>query len=122
LKIQKITHNEVKPLISKSKGDKVCLKDTKTTQWFGVYQEEALCGCAGVIIKNGKGRIRGVFILPDCRKFGMGSKLMRYIVEYMEDSGVSYIDQLSSHPNWWLKNGWTTKSIVTNGSWIYKKI
>lgn len=121
LKIQKITHNIIKPLISKSKNDKVCLKDTKTTEWFGIYTE-SLSGCAGVIIKNGKGRIRGVFILPEKRKLGLGSQLMSYIIDYMEESGVTYIDQLSSSPSWWVKNGWTIKSNVKNGSWIYKKI
>jgi GNAT superfamily N-acetyltransferase len=122
LKIKKINHSKVKPLIKFSKNDVVCLKDTKTTEWFGLY-EPNLIGVAGVIIKSGKGRIRGVFILPEKRKMGYGSQLMSYIIEYMESKGVSYIDQLSSHPNWWInKNGWKIKSIVKNGSWIYTKI
>ena len=119
-KIETVSHEVIKKLSNKAKLDKVNLKDTKTTKWFAIYGNDILLGCAGTILKHGKGRIRGVFILPQYRKFGFGSKLMTHIIEDLKNNHACYIDQLSSQPNWWIKNGWKTKSIVKNGSWIYK--
>lgn len=117
-----IDYNMVKTLNNKAKLDKVCLKDTQTTKWFGAYLDNVLCGVAGTILNNGKGRIRGVFVLKEHRKHGIGSKLMNYIINYLIDNNACYIDQLSSHPEWWIKNNWKVKSKVKNGSWIYKTI
>jgi N-acetylglutamate synthase-like GNAT family acetyltransferase len=121
-KIEKVNHNVIQKLSNKAKKDKVNLKDTETTQWFAIYGNDVLLGCAGTILKNGKGRIRGVFVLPEYRKLGLGSKLMQFIIDDLSNNNACYIDQLSSQPNWWLKNGWKTKSVVKNGSWIYKII
>jgi N-acetylglutamate synthase-like GNAT family acetyltransferase len=119
-KIETVNYAEVKKLLNKAKKDKVNLKDTATTQWFAIYQDNVLCGCAGTILKFGKGRIRSVFVLPEYRKLGLGSKLMKHIVEDLSNNNACYIDQLSSQPSWWIKNGWKVKSEVKNGSWIYK--
>lgn len=120
--INKIEFDIVKPLSSKAIKDKVCLKDTKTTVWFGAYDEKNLCGVAGSILKDGKGRIRGVFVLPEYRKLGIGSKLMEHIINYFKSNNACYIDQLSSNPNWWVKKSWKIKSTVKNGAWVYKNI
>jgi hypothetical protein len=41
---------------------------------------------------------------------------------YFSNSHINYVDQLSSHPEWWLEQGWQSKSIVKNGQCIYKNI
>jgi hypothetical protein len=120
--IRQISYNIVKQLESKAQKDKVCLKDTESTVWFGAYDNDVLLGVAGSICKNGKGRIRGVFVLPEYRKIGAGKMMMDYIMHHFADCGACYVDQLSSQYEWWVKQGWKIKSIVPNGAWIYKKI
>tara|TARA_Y100001972_G_scaffold71073_2_gene86459 strand:- start:613 stop:996 length:384 start_codon:yes stop_codon:yes gene_type:complete len=121
-KIEQVNHSEVKKLSNLAKKDKVNLKDTATTKWFAIYYHNKIIGCAGTILKNGKGRIRGVFILSKYRGLGLGSKLMKHIIDDLIDNHACYIDQLSSQPKWWLNNGWKVKSTVKNGSWIYKLV
>jgi N-acetylglutamate synthase-like GNAT family acetyltransferase len=118
--IVEVTHDRIWHLNGAAKKDKVCLKDTNTTKWFAIYVDYHIIGCAGIIIKGSKGRIRGVFILPEHRNKGYSSQLMSYIIKYMTDENVCYIDQLSSQPEWWIKNGWKEKSKALNGSWVYK--
>lgn len=120
--IKQIDFQLVKPLSSKAIKDKVCLKNTNTTIWFGAYNEINLCGVAGSILKGSKGRIRGVFVLPEYRKLGIGSMLMQYIVDYFKNNNACYIDQLASNPNWWVQKNWKVKSTVKNGAWVYKNI
>ena len=120
--IQEISYTNVKPLIKYARHDKVCLKDTETTKWFGIYEKDRLCGVAGSIAKDGKGRIRGVFVLQEHRGKSYGSTLMNHLMTYFSNNNVNYVDQLSSHPEWWLEQGWQSKSIVKNGQWIYKNI
>jgi GNAT superfamily N-acetyltransferase len=120
--IMEIEYKQVKTLVNKAKYDKVCLKDTKTTKWFGAFIDKLLCGVAGTILKNGKGRIRGVFVVKEHRKLGMGSQLMKHIINYLSDNHACYIDQLASNPEWWVKNNWKIKSLARNGAWIYKTI
>jgi GNAT superfamily N-acetyltransferase len=120
--VREISYNTVKPLASKALKDKVCLKDTATTKWFAAYDNDVLLGVAGSILKNGNGRIRGVYVLPEYRKLGAGRMMMDHIMYYFSDNGACYVDQLSSHYDWWVKQGWKIKSIVPNGAWIYKTI
>ena len=120
--VRQISYNTVKTLASKAAKDKVCLKDTATTKWFAAYDDDVLLGVAGSILKNGNGRIRGVYVLPEYRKLGAGRMMMEHIMFYFSDSGACYVDQLSSQYEWWVKQGWKIKSIVPNGAWIYKTI
>jgi GNAT superfamily N-acetyltransferase len=122
INIKQIDYKEVKTLINKAKYDKVCLKDTNTTKWFGAFIENMLCAVAGTILKNGKGRIRGVFVVREHRKLGIGSQLMNYIIEYFSNNNACYIDQLASNPDWWVKKNWKVKSLARNGAWVYKTI
>lgn len=117
-----IEYNIVKTLINKAKYDKVCLKDTITTKWFGAFIDGVLCGVAGTILKNGKGRIRGVFVVKEHRKLGIGSQLMNYIIKFLSDNNACYIDQLASNPDWWIKHNWKIKAPAKNGAWVFKTI
>ena len=120
--IKQITYDEVKQFSNMAKKDKVNLKDTETTIWFGYYDNEALVGVTGTILKHGKGRIRGVFVPKDHRGKGYGQTLMEYIMKYFDKENACYVDQLASNYEWWLKKGWNLKSIVKNGAWVYKII
>ena len=122
VKIEQINFKKVKTFTAPASKEKVCLKDTKTTIWFGAFIDNNLCGIAGSILKNGKGRIRGVFVLPQYRKNGVGSQLMEHIINYFKNNNACYIDQLASNPNWWVNKNWKIKSTVKNGAWVYKNI
>jgi GNAT superfamily N-acetyltransferase len=121
--IRIITHNEVKVFQSKAAKEGICLKDTKTTTWFGAFDDDNnLCGVAGTILKNGKGRIRGVYVDPNKRGNNYGSSLMYNIIEWLCSNNACYIDQFAGKPNWWVKQGWKIKKSTDNGSWVYKTI
>ncbi len=120
INIEPINFDIAKLLSSKAKKDKVNLKDTETTKWFGVYLDNKLCGVAGTILKNGKGRIRSVFVIEEYRGQGLGSSLMKFIIDDLIENNACYIDQLASNPKWWIEQSWKVKSVVKNGSWIYK--
>lgn len=120
--IAEISYNTVKPLSSKASKDKVCLKDTPQTQWFGAYIENELCGVAGAAVKDGNGRIRGVYVLPQHRGKGLGSTMMQALMAYFDNKSVCYVEQLASQPDWWLKQGWKLKAPHKNGAWIYKTL
>lgn len=122
VKIEQINFEKIKLLSNLASKEKVCLKNTTTTIWFGAFIEENLCGVAGSILKNGKGRIRGVFVVPSSRKLGVGSLLMEHLINYFKANNACYIDQLAVNPNWWLNKNWKIKSKVKNGAWIYKNI
>jgi len=120
--IKEVSIDVLLPLKNMAKKDKVNISEPSSNgKFFASYDEEGnLVGCAGIIVKNNKGRIRSVFIKPEYRGKGYSSTLMSYIIKYMTDLHVCYIDQLSSQPEWWIKNGWKEKSKVKNGSWIFK--
>ena len=120
--IQQIPYETVKQFFNLAKKDKVNLKDTKTTVWFGYYAHGILRGVAGTILKHGKGRIRGVFVPENYRGKGYGQSLMKYVMRYFEQENACYVDQLASNYEWWIKQGWKIKSIVKNGAWVYKVI
>lgn len=119
-----IPYQQVKPWMGRAAKDGVCLKDTAGgTTWFGALDEQgALCGVAGATLKAGKGRIRGVFVLPEHRGKKIGSTLMDSVLEWFCEQNACYIDQLSSLPGWWIKRGWKIKAPAKRGAWIYKII
>jgi GNAT superfamily N-acetyltransferase len=61
--------------------------------WFVVFENKTIVGFAG-IIKNKFILLDPIYILPNYRKQGLGSELMKYIIGYCKNVDCLYIQSI----------------------------
>jgi len=124
--IVRLAYPAVKPLAGAAARDHVSLKDTVSvpTQWFGMRDASGVYIVAGLLVRRGQGRIRGVWCRPDYRGRGLSVRLMDHLVTVAQDQGCCALTQLASSPSWWVnERGWHVTRALSNGhAWLEKHI
>lgn len=120
IKVDFIKFAEIKRFASKAAKDGVSVKDTPSTLWFGVWDNDQLVGFGGLLIKLPKARIKGDWILPEHRGKGYGHHLTEHRLTVCKNhNNIKKIEAYSLHPHYYKDRlGWKVKGQYKPNTWI----
>lgn len=81
----------------------VSLTDLPGTTWYVVRG----VGCAGLQVKGGRARIRGVYVDPIFRGTGVGTALGERLIADAIAEGCTLIDAYTTQPHWYDARGFS---------------
>ena len=116
MRIRSVNYEEVFPFYSKAAKERVSLKTSKETWWYGVVNENnEILGVAGLLkVKIGY-RIKGVYVLPDYRNMGLGGQLTEHLIQFCENR-FSLIEAFAYNPKYYEEKGFTRYGSLPNGA------
>ena len=123
IKVDFISFDKIKKYASKASKDGVSVKNTGSSIWFGIYDNEELVGFGGLILKLPKARIKGDWVFPEKRGKGYGHELTKFRLNICKKyRNIKILEAYSLHPNYYkVKLGWSIKSEYKKGTWIVEK-
>lgn len=123
IKCNFIKFDQIKKYASKAAKDGVSVKDTPSTMWFGIWDDDDLVGFGGLIIKLPKARIKGDWVLPEHRGKGYGHELTNYRLSMCKKNpNIKVLEAYSLHPDYYKNRlGFKVRSEYRTGTWIVEK-
>lgn len=125
MRVEQVDYETAARLRSKAAKDGVSVKDSKNTQWFGLFDgPDEIVGTGAVYDMGGRARLKGVWVDPRYRGEGHGLALtearLRYIEDVLMASQVEVITR--NHGDYWLSRGYrATGRVLPNGAAFYVK-
>ena len=103
--ITKVEHAEVLKRFGRAYyHEKLSCKNIEGAEWFA---DEYTCASLYWISPN-KARIKGTVTLPEYRGLGYGSAMLKYLIEYVQNTGRNVqIESYARNPKWYLEHGFT---------------
>lgn len=84
-------------------------KETKNTDWYGLFLDGELIGCGGLIWlrkDHSAARLKAAYILPEWRGQHLYSLLVRVRVADAFADGAAYVMTITRHPHIFRAWGW----------------
>lgn len=98
---------EIRQFANRAAKDRVSISDTKKTTWFTILTDKDVIGIAGLmLLPNSAARIKGVWVKPDKRGYGIGTELTLHLVKLAKQNGVKRLEALAYNPTFYESHGW----------------
>lgn len=97
--------HDVRPFRAAAARERTDLNDRKGTHWYGVPGRS----CAGLLPMGRCARIRGVYVRPDERGTGEGTRLVEFLERQAIESGFSFIDAYAWNEPFYVGRGYEVK-------------
>jgi len=113
-KVQFIKFDMIKGFASRAAKERVSVKDTASTVWFGIFEnfyteESELVGFGGVIIKGSKARVKSIYVLPEHRGKGYGSLLTEHMIRAAQKiPHIKTLEAYAVNPKYYEALGWVS--------------
>ena len=121
-KVQFIQFKLIKGYASRAAKERVSVKDTPSTVWFGVFDSE-LIGFGGVIIKGSKARVKSIFVLPEHRGKGYGSLLTDHMITAAQNlPQITTLEAYAVNPRYYEALGWISLQTAKGITVVQKKL
>ena len=116
MRIRSVNYEEVFPFYARAAKERVSLKTSKETWWYGIVNDNnEILGVAGLLkVKIGY-RIKGVYVLPDYRNMGLGGQLTEHLIKFCENR-FSLIEAFAYNPKYYEEKGFTRYGSLPNGA------
>lgn len=93
--------------------DRVSLADTQNTRWFRLGGHEGFCGLISI---GGRQRVKGVYVHPEYRGMGYGTKMTEDLLKIAAWAGGP-VEVLAYNPAFYEARGFSRVTQLSNGAW-----
>lgn len=106
-KIKPVTFLEVKRFSGRAAKERVSIKDSKNTQWYLYDEDRAVIGI--YYKKPTVARIKGVWVAPEMRGQGIGTKITELFIDTLLKQGCQ-IEVYAHNPSFYEQRGFIERS------------
>jgi hypothetical protein len=102
-----------------AKKERSIVSNTGNTKWFQIIENGEEIGCCGIYLAKNKIRLKGDYVLPQCRGRGIYTIVNNFREEYgRQINGVNKVEVLTLHPNHFKKRGYNMLKETRKGIWL----
>ena len=114
---------DVRRYAGRAAKEGVSVKHTPTTMWFAIYDGDiGMVGFGGLLIKAGKARVKGDWVLQEHRGKGYGYELHEHRVQLcLRNPRIKVMEAHSLHPRFYEGNGWVILGEYKEGTYIVRR-
>jgi N-acetylglutamate synthase-like GNAT family acetyltransferase len=107
LNIARVTFDQIKHFNDLAPNNSSHIYEGKTPiTWYGLHKDDSIVGCFGLLKVGNEARLRGWFVLPECRGHGYGTLLARTAEEAAQHMGAHTIEAKTAQATIMARLGW----------------
>lgn len=113
--VRQVEFAAVKPYAARAAREHVSISDTRGTRWYEVKKGDKTAAIAGLLKTSHGYRVKGVYVLPEERGTGIGTKLTEYLIAQCANE-FAMVEVFAYNPAFYEARGFTRYGQLPNGA------